>query len=64
MVSYPRKGVIVMSFFIALMLTIFVVMYAEKNFPGAIGDLFFGIIKLLFGAFILILLLILISNFL
>jgi len=53
-----------MSFFIALMLTIFVVMYAEKNFPGAIGDLFFGIIKLLFGAFILIILLILISNFL
>jgi hypothetical protein len=43
-----------MSFFIALLLTILVCMYAEKNFPGAITDLCVGVVKILMFLFILV----------
>ena len=43
-----------MSFFIAVLLTILVCMYAEKNFPGSITDLFVGVFKILFCLFILL----------
>ena len=48
-----------MSFFIALLLTIFVLMYASKNFPGVIT----GTIKIFFTVAILIILFFVIRNY-
>jgi hypothetical protein len=50
-----------MSFIIALMLTIFVCMYATKNFPGAITDILFGTLKIFLMLIIILIILMIVS---
>jgi len=47
-----------MSFFIGLLLTIFVLMYASKNFPGVVS----GTLKVFFMMFLLIIILLIVGS--
>jgi hypothetical protein len=40
--------------FVGFLLLILVLMYATKNFPGAISSLFWGVLKILAGLLIIL----------